>query len=195
MLNLEKAELFWVKEAQKCLIKEFEDGKFNRLSAKMREDGIIVASARIEAFMRLSYNELVLLLLPYGHRLSILYTKFIHNFGVATTLSKVRRNYWIIKLQRIAKSICYLCVICRKERKEIQEQIMGQLPIDRLKQAPAWYSISLDYLGPVEVRGEVNKRSRGKTYGLIINYKQTRTSSEIAYNALIISVKKSLNML
>ena len=77
----------------------------------MREDGIIVVGARIEAFMRLSYNESDLVLLPYGHRLSILYTKFIHNLahsGVATIVSKVRRKYWIIRLQRIAKSICYL---------------------------------------------------------------------------------------
>ena len=28
--NLEKAEVFWLKDAQKCLMKEFEEGKFNR---------------------------------------------------------------------------------------------------------------------------------------------------------------------
>ena len=31
--------------------------EFNRCSPKTREDGIIVVGARIEAFMRLGYNE------------------------------------------------------------------------------------------------------------------------------------------
>ena len=89
--DLEKAELFWVRDAQKCLIDEYVEGKFNRLSAKMRDDGVIVVGTRIDAFMRLSYNETDIMLLPHGHRLSVLYTQFIHSLshsGVSTTVSK-----------------------------------------------------------------------------------------------------------
>ena len=44
---------------------------------------------------------------------------------------------------------------------------MGKLPIDRLKPAPPWYSIGIDLFGPYEVRGEVNKRTTSKVYGVI----------------------------
>jgi hypothetical protein len=163
--------------AQKCLISDFDDGKFNRLSARMREDGVIVVGTRADAWRAMSYNHTEVILMPHNHRLSRLYTEFVHcitHSGVATTVSKVRRKYWIIQLQRIAKSIRYHCIPCRKNGRIIREQIMGQLPLDRLKPAPAWHSTSLDYFGPIDIRGEVNKRSRGKSYGLIFNCMQTR---------------------
>ena len=104
----------------------------------------------------MSYNQREVIFLPYSHRISRLYTQFIHNighFGIATTASKVRRNFWIIKLQIIAQSVRHHCVPCNRERKIIQEQIMSALPIERLKPAPAWHSTSLDYFGPYEVKG------------------------------------------
>ena len=47
---------------------------------------------------------------------------------------------------------------------------MAPLAIARLTPAPAWHYISLDYFGPFEV----NKRSRGKGYGVIFNCMQAR---------------------
>ena len=44
---------------------------------------------------------------------------------------------------------------------------MSPLPLCRLQPAPAWHAISLDYCGPFNIRGEVNKRSRGKCNCLI----------------------------
>ena len=46
---------------------------------------------------------------------------------------------------------------------------MAALPIERLKPAPPWSYTSLDLFGPFEVRVEVNKRSRGKVYGVLFN--------------------------
>ena len=67
----------------------------------------------------------------------------------------------------MVKSIRYNCVQCRKLCKNLETQVMGQLPIDRLKPAPAWSSTCIDYFGPFETKGETNKRSRGKAYGMI----------------------------
>ena len=44
---------------------------------------------------------------------------------------------------------------------------MGKLPIERLKPAPPWSSVGIDLFCPFEIRGEVNKRSTGKVYGII----------------------------
>ena len=51
---------------------------------------------------------------------------------------------------------------------------MAPLPIARLKPAPAWHYISLEYFGPFDTKGEVNKRDRGKGNGVIVNCMQTR---------------------
>ena len=61
-----------------------------------------------------------------------------------------------------------------QKRKKGCEQVMGPLPDVRLKPAPTWSSVSLDLFGPFEIRGEVNKRSRGKANGVINNCLLTR---------------------
>ena len=58
--------------------------------------------------------------------------------------------------------------------KKLCEQIMGKLPIERLKPAPAWDATALDFFGPFKIKDEVKKRTTGKAYGLIFNCLATR---------------------
>lgn len=44
---------------------------------------------------------------------------------------------------------------------------MGQLPEARLKPAPTFNNVMLDLFGPYSLRGEVQKRTSGKAYGII----------------------------
>ena len=44
---------------------------------------------------------------------------------------------------------------------------MGVLPTQRLKPAPAFDSTLVDLFGPYAIRGEVQKRTTGKGYGVI----------------------------
>ena len=62
----------------------------------------------------------------------------------------------------------------QKWRKKLGEQIMGELPIERLKPAPARDSTALDFFGPFKVKDEVKKRTMGKAYKLIFNCLATR---------------------
>ena len=77
-------------------------------------------------------------------------------------------------LPKMMKSIVHHCVICRKKRKLPQEQIMSPHPNERLKPAPVWSSISIDYCGLFAIRWEVNKRARGKAYMVLSNYLVSR---------------------
>ena len=47
-------------------------------------------------------------------------------------------------------------------------QNMGKLPVERLKPAPAFFHSMVDLFGPYTIRGEVNKRSSKKVYGVIV---------------------------
>ena len=168
--DLDAAEYFWVKEAQSIFTDEDLEGKFRRLSPRRQEDGVIVGGQRAEKWMHMTYNEEKLILLPYNHPFSRLYSRFIHyqhHLGVAATISKIRLKYWIVNLSKMVKSIRNRCVHCRELCKNLEFQVMGQLPIDRLKPAPAWSSTSLDYFGPFETKSETNKRSSGKAFGVI----------------------------
>ena len=101
----------------------------------------------------------------------------IHNIshcGVANTVSKIRLRFWIVRMGIIVKSIVYRCVSCRRTRKLNCSQIMGDLPVERLLPSPPWTYVSLDYFGPYIIRGEVNRRSKGKVFGVIFNCLVTR---------------------
>ena len=52
--------------------------------------------------------------------------------------------------------------------------MMAKLPSERVLPAPAWAATSVDFFGPFSVKGEVNKRSRGKAYGVLFNCLVTR---------------------
>ena len=102
--------------------------------------------------MEISYDHQDLILLPYSFRLSKLYAEHIHNkehLGISSTASKSRLRFWITNLHRLVKSIRNRCIWRRKNSKLLQSQVMGQLPQERLKPAPAWSFTSLDFFGPI----------------------------------------------
>ena len=170
--DLREAEEFWIKDAQSIYTDHDLLRRLSRLGAKRREDGIIVVGERLEHWMKATYNDKDLILLSFENRFSRLYVEFVHkqsHSGVSATTCEVRLKYWIVKLENLSLTIRFNCVVCRKNSKKNLEQVMGPLPDVRLNPAPAWASISLDLFGPFETRGEVNKRTRGKAFGVILN--------------------------
>ena len=177
MSDIQKAEVALIKVAQANITDIEIHDRYKRLGAYRRSDGIVVVGSRLENWMKATYNNLKMILLPHDHRLARLYVEFIHkqgHTGISATACKVRLKFWIVKLEKLVRSVRFNCIVCRKMTKKRCEQIMGPLPDVRLNPAPAWSSVSLDLFGPFAIRGEVNKRSRGKAYGLIINCLVTR---------------------
>lgn len=58
--------------------------------------------------------------------------------------------------------------------KKITEQVMGNLPEERLKPSPPWYCTAINLMGPFKIRDEIKKRTTSKTYGIIFNCLATR---------------------
>ena len=156
---------------------DLKKGGYKRLCPRRCDDGIYVVGGRGQRWMEMSYNKHELVLLPYEHRFSRLYAEHVHrrgHLGVLSTTSKIRSRFWIVKLLRLVKCFKDNCIICRKLEKKLSEQIMGKLPIERLKPAPVWDSTALDFFGPFKIKDEVKRRTTGKAYGLIFNCLATR---------------------
>ena len=168
----EQAKMICVKECHLGFNENDMKSKYVRLCPQKLENGSWVVSGRTENWMEISDNKQNVALVPFNFKFSRLYGEFVHSIslsGVLTSTAKVRLQFWIINLPKMMKSIVHHCVICRKKRKLRPEQILSPLSIERLKLAPAWNSISIDYCGPFVLRGEVNKRARGKAYMVLFN--------------------------
>ena len=179
IVEIEEAELCWIQEIQSCFTDNDLKTRFKTICPRRRDDGVIIVGTRIEHWMKATYNESNPVLLPYDHRFSRLYALKIHqrgHQGIAATTAKVRVKMCIVNLEQMAKSIRHKCVTCKKLNKIAAMQIMGALPSDRLKPAPAWTNTMLDFFGPIEVRGEVSKRVHGKAYGVLFTCLYTRAA-------------------
>jgi len=164
--DLRKAENEWIKEAQKQL-----DLKSLKRFQPIVENGIVKVGGRTERWMQATWNRQKFVLLPKNHPISNLIAKYLHDkgghLGVTASIAKVRYQYWIIGIHQIMRSIISQCVHCRKKLKQMCEQIMSPLPEERLKPSPPFTNTCIDYFGPYQIKGEVQKRVRGKAYGVI----------------------------
>ena len=164
--DLEAAELFWIKEAQRHL----DTNKLVKLRP-INEDGIIVVGGRTERWMACTWNKQKFVLLPKDSKVSTLIALYEHqnggHLGLAASISKVRSKYWIVGIRTMMKRIIHACNHCKEKLKALQEQVMSPLPVERIMPSPAFHAVGLDYFGPYMVKGEVQKRVRGKAYGVI----------------------------
>lgn len=168
--DIKKAEEFWVRDAQRLMEDEINKGNYLRLCPKRNEEGIFVVSGRAEKWFKDTYNPDGVILLPHSHRISYLYALWVHNIdhlGVAATISKIRSRFWITQITKLVSGIRSKCVTCKKLDKVLAGQRMSQLPEHRLKPSPAFQNTYVDLFGPFQIRGLVNKRTRGKCFGVL----------------------------
>ena len=152
------------------------NGSLRKLNVK-EHDGVFFATGRVGMWNELSYNKDKLIILPGHHRYAKLYARHIHEIAhlcINADIVKIRAEYWITRIHQLVKSLQNNCVVCRRHGGKLQEQIMSPLPIERLKPAPVWNYTGLDLFGPLYIKGEVNKRSLGKGYGIIFTCLLTR---------------------
>ena len=124
-----------------------------------------------------AWNQQNLILLPYRHQFSRLLAEHEHvkggHLGVAALV--VRLNYWVINVFNMMKSIRFKCVVCR--RSCYVDKKMADLPLDRLMPTPPFHNTGIYYFGPFNIKGEVNRRIRGKCFGIIFTCFVTRVVS------------------
>ena len=76
---------------------------------------------------------------------------------------------------------------------------MGLLLIEWLTTIPAFYSVSLYCFGPFETTGETNKRSRGKSYCIVITCLVSRAiyivlSNDSSTNAFLMPCRRFISI-
>lgn len=87
--------------------------------------------------------------------------------GCDATLARFRMCYWTPQGSKLARLVKMNCQLCKLHDAKFLEQPMGLLPEARLMPAPAFNHVTLDLFEPYTVRGEVQKHTSGKAYGVL----------------------------
>jgi len=147
-------------------------GKYSKLSLTQDDDGVWRVGSRLARNnpMMLAKQELQILL-PTNHAFTKLLMRQAHvdsgHRGRDATLARFRHEYWITQGAKVARSITNSCQLCLVREPKMLVQSMGELPVERLKPGPPFNHTMIDLFGPYLVRGEVQKRTCGKVYGVL----------------------------
>ena len=87
--------------------------------------------------------------------------------SVVGTLAKSRTYVWVVKVLNLAKKAVDQCMVCKISRRKLESQRMARIRSEQLTVSPPWTTVSLDFEGPVLVKGEVEARKKVKTWILI----------------------------
>ena len=122
-----------------------------KLSPFIDSEGLLRVLGRLQ-YSELSYEERHPIVLPKCH-LSVLLVRFHHELvkhaGVATILTSLRNQFWIMGVRRIAKRVKRMCIACQRQDAPAGHQPMPPLPDLRVKQAVPFAITGLDHAGPL----------------------------------------------
>ena len=169
------AEIYWVKESQKSLLGRLKKGDFQKLSPFTDNKGIIRVGGRADEAL-ISYEARHPALLPHIHWISLLITRHFHqtgHSGVATTVAKVRKKFWILRAHDLAKTVRFRCAPCREMEARVETQFIADLPRSRLESfTPPFHFTACDYFGPHKVK--ISRNKTAKYYGVIFTCLNTK---------------------
>lgn len=92
---------------------------------------------------------------------------YYHSEGLHLSANRINTDLhssglWLVNGVKLLRHIEYLCEFCRKRKRPLQEQKMGELPEYRMKPfSPAFDNTSLDMFGPVNVKLTRNTTVKG----------------------------------
>ncbi|XP_036146761.1 uncharacterized protein LOC118646920 [Monomorium pharaonis] len=172
--EIEIARIYWVKSIQRFAfpqeIKILVNGNplprsspLLRIAPYIDASGLLRVGGRLE-FSRLPENAKHPLVLPRESPLSSLIIEDAHrrtmHGGTQLTLSHIRNNYWIIGGRAPIRSFILKCVRCARHRQQRAQQIMGQLPPERLTSSRPFLHSGVDYAGPFLLKNWRGRNSR-----------------------------------
>ena len=72
--------------------------------------------------------------------------------GPTLVASSLAQRYHIIRGRPTIRAIIHNCVTCRRQTRRTQDQIMGQLPPERLEPQVVFTNVGVDFAGPITVK-------------------------------------------
>ena len=131
-------------------------------------DDVVRVGGRIKN-CGLDYDATHPMILPYKHHITDLIIRNCHenvgHLGRNSVLSRLGENFWIVKKNQAVRRVLKNCVDCRRYKGKEMEQMMADLPKERINPVEAPFeNTGCDCFGPFYIK---QKRSEIKRYGII----------------------------
>ena len=157
---------------------------------------LLRVGGRLEKADDMSYEMKHQILLPHRSHITTLLIRSVHekisHAGRNHVLAAVRERFWIISANSAVRSVISHCVICHKLRSPVMEQVMADLPKDRVTPAPPFSSVGVDLFGPHLIK---EGRKELKKYGVLFTCLTSRavhieTANSLETDAFINALRR-----
>ncbi|XP_037942566.1 uncharacterized protein LOC119675439 [Teleopsis dalmanni] len=139
------------------------------------------------------------ILLPKGCYFVELYVRHVHlcsyHAGAKALIALTRLNFWIINIREIARRVVHSCIHCVRYKPKLLNQMMGNLPIERLTPSRPFARIAVDFCGPILTYLRIRGRVPYKTYIAVFVCLSTKAAhleavSDLSTEAFIAALKR-----
>ncbi|KAL7874934.1 hypothetical protein SRHO_G00059040 [Serrasalmus rhombeus] len=142
--------------------------KLHKLNPFLDEQGILRVGGRLTHADLHHHIKHPAVLPAKGHVTRLLiqhYHQQVQHQGRGITVNELRANgFWILGCSHAVSSCINKCVKCRRFRRSTENQLMADLPRDRMEETPPFTYSGIDCFGPFYVK---DGRKESKRYGLL----------------------------
>ncbi|XP_055309642.1 uncharacterized protein LOC129573281 [Sitodiplosis mosellana] len=165
--ELEKAANFWIKLEQaehyqkeiRCIASGDDklptNSKIAALHPFLDENGVLRGRGRIGK-AKAEYSRIHPVIVPPNSKACSMILQQAHedtlHGGVQLMMIYIRNHYWIPRLRAELRLIVRKCVTCVRQAGETSQQIMADLPMERLIPARPFVKCGVDLAGPFNIR-------------------------------------------
>ncbi|GBN70470.1 hypothetical protein AVEN_185326-1 [Araneus ventricosus] len=170
--ELEVASEYLIKEVQ---VREFskeisalkkgnsipKGSNLRNLNPFIDSNGILRVGGCLE-YSNLTDNQKHPIILPKSHRLTKLIFVYFHlkdlHVGPQGLLCAVRQKFWPIHGRNLSRKIVNDCITCFRNKPVVANQIMGNLPAERITPTFPFNVCGVDFIGPLLVKRVAQRR-------------------------------------
>ena len=166
----------YAKEYQQVKLGKLQKGnKLANLDVFIDSKGLLRVGGRLRN-SELSFEEKHPIVLPKHSHITKLVIKHCHmkvmHQGRGMTIAEIQNSgYWVVGCNALVSSLIKGCIVCRKTRRPVESQKMGDLPYTRTAIAPPFTYVGSDCFGPFYVK---DYRKELKKYGVIFTCMASR---------------------
>ncbi|XP_054711310.1 uncharacterized protein LOC129220901 [Uloborus diversus] len=165
-IELKSSETCLVKQVQTiCFAEDIQNlknqsclsgkSKLKYLNPFLDPEGVLRVGGRLD-HSNLSYEKKHPIVLPHDHKLGEIIFEYFHkkffHVGPQALLHHVRQSYWIINGRSLARKIVHKCLVCFRNKPRGINQIMGNLPSERVNPSPSFKECGIDFCGPFSIK-------------------------------------------
>ncbi|XP_038215213.1 uncharacterized protein LOC119834785 [Zerene cesonia] len=129
--------------------------KLTSLNPFLGRDGVLRVGGRLHN-AALSDDMKHPIIIPHKSHLTYLLIHDAHertlHGGPQLVLNYLRSKYWIVGAKSAVKQFIKKCVTCIRHSAQVNQQMMGQLPVSRVTAHRPFLRSGVDYAGPISIR-------------------------------------------